>query len=61
MAGLIAAILRELLEWIGDRLSEPDTGRAAGRDDALRDRIRRRVREYEDRVRRARDAGEDRS
>lgn len=61
MARLVAAILRELLEWIGDRLSEPDTVRAAGRDDALRDRIRRRVREYEDRVRRARDAGEDRS
>jgi len=56
---LIAIIVRELLEALGERLSQPTTGRAAGRDDALRDRIRRRVREHESRVRRTRNADQD--
>jgi len=60
-AGVFKAIVLAFLEWLGDRTSAPSTGRAAGRDDALRDRIRGRVRAYEDGVRRARNADSDRS
>lgn len=55
----LAAVVVELLEWIGERMSESDTGQAAGRDDSLRDRIRQRVRRYENRVRRARRSDQD--
>lgn len=61
LRAIISAVLVSLIEWIGDRFAEPDTGRAAGRDDALRDRIRRRVREHEDGVRRRRGTDPDRS
>jgi len=60
-AAILKAFILAFLEWLGDRASEPSTGRAAGRDDALRDRIRSRVRAEQDRLRRARGSDQDRT
>jgi len=58
LAKLVSALALGLLDWAVKRLEKPDTAVTAGRNDAVRDRIRERVREYEDRIRRAGRSGE---
>ena len=47
-----------VLDWITKRLEQPDTARTAARNNDLRDRIRGRVREYENRTRGPGNTGE---
>jgi len=53
-------IIEALLGWLAKQAEKPSTAQNAGRRNDLANRIRRRVHEYEDRVRRARGANQDR-